>query len=504
MASVVVTQAGRLEGTQAGELHVFRGIPFAAPPVGAQRFRPPQPVAPWTGTRDATRFGGSAPQRPLQLAFLPGFEVGEQSEDCLYLNVTTPGLDDARRPVLVWIHGGGFAIGSGSQTMYDATHLARRGDVVVVTINYRLGALGFLELSQLLGDEYRGAGNLGIQDQIAALRWVRDNVAAFGGDPGNVTIFGESAGGMSVGTLLGTPSAAGLFRRAIAQSGAAHNAHPPEVAHEVAERTLAALGIPRGEAWRLREVSPAQLLEAQDKVSLEVMGRIAMLPFQPTLDGEVLPERAIDAIRRGLSRDVSVMAGSTRDEWNLFAMMDPNLASLDEAGLVGRLGRWLGDRTGELVETYRKAREGRTKTDPRALFLAIESDRVFRIPGVRLAEAQSAHQPETYSYLYTWESPLFGDMLGACHGVDVPFTFGVVDLPGADRFIGQGPAVSELAQRTMDAWIGFARGGAPGHAGIGEWPRYDTDARATMLLGAECGAESDPFGAERRAWDGLL
>jgi para-nitrobenzyl esterase len=504
MAAQVQTRSGRLEGAREGELFVFRGIPFAAPPVGPRRFRPPQPVAPWTGARGATRFGGSAPQRPLRLDFLPGFEVGPQDEDCLYLNVTTPGLDDARRPVLVWIHGGGFAIGSGSQTMYDATRLARRGDVVVVTINYRLGALGFLELSELLGEEYSGAGNLGILDQVAALRWVRDEIEAFGGDPRNVTIFGESAGGMSVGTLLGTPAAAGLFQRAIPQSGAAHNVHPPAVAREVAERMLDALGIPRGEAWRLREVPPAQILEAQDKVTLEVMGRVALLPFQPTLDGGVLPEPPLEAIRRGLSRDVAVLAGATRDEWKLFALMDPTLASLDEAGAVGRLSRWLGDRAGAVLEAYRDARAGRAPTDPRSLFLAIESDRVFRIPAVRLAEAQRAHQPHTYKYLFTWESPLFGDVLGACHGIDVPFVFGLVDLPGADRFIGKGPEVQALAERTMDAWLAFARSGSPAHAGLGAWPAYDDPDRPTMLLGPECGVQSDPFGAERRAWEGLL
>jgi para-nitrobenzyl esterase len=504
MAAVVETRAGKVEGAREGELFVFRGIPYAEPPVGRLRFRPPQPSAPWSGVRDATRFGPSAPQRPLRIPFLPGFDVGPQDEDCLHLNVTTPGLDGAGRPVMVWIHGGAFTIGSGSQSMYDAQHLARRGDVVVVTINYRLGALGFLELSALLGEEYAGAGNLGILDQVAALRWVRENVAAFGGDPRNVTIFGESAGGMSVGTLLGTPAAQGLFQRAIPQSGAANNAHTPAVAHEIAERMLGALGIPRGEAWRLRELPAAQILEAQDKVALETIGRVALLPFQPVVDGDALPEPPLEAIRRGLSRDVTVMAGATRDEWNLFAMMDPTLRSLDEVAVVSRLSRWLGESARDVVEAYRAARAGRGRSDPRSLFLAIESDRVFRIPAVRLAEAQAAHQPRTYKYLFTWESPLFGDALGACHGVDVPFVFGLVDLPGADQFIGSGPAVRALADRTMEAWLAFARTGEPGHADLEDWPGYDAERRATMLLGADCGVEHDPFGEERRAWDGLL
>jgi para-nitrobenzyl esterase len=504
MATVVETRKGRLEGAREGGVFVFRGIPYARPPVGALRFRPPEPSQPWSGVRDATRFGPSAPQRPMQLAFLPGFDVGPQDEDCLYLNVTTPGLDGARRPVLVWIHGGAFTIGSGSQSLYDASRLAARGDVVVVTINYRLGALGFLELSELLGEEFSGSGNLGLLDQIAALRWVRDEIAAFGGDPENVTIFGESAGGMSVGTLLGTPSAQGLFRRAIPQSGAAHNAHGPAVAREVAERMLAALGIPRGEAWRLREVPVARILEAQDKVAMEAMGRIALLPFQPVVDRDVLPESPLEAIRRGVARDVEVLAGATRDEWNLFGLMDPTLARMDEAALVRRLERHVGDRARPLVDAYRAARAGRVPTDARALFLAIESDRVFRIPAVRLAEAQAAHQPRTYKYLFTWESPLFGDALGACHGIDVPFVFGLVDAPGADRFIGTGEGVRALADRTMDAWLAFAAEGDPGHAELGDWPVYESSRRATMLLGPACAVEEDPFGDERRAWEGLL
>ena len=219
---------GWLQGVEEDGIRIFRGIPFAKPPVGERRFRRPEPAEPWAGVRDASRFGPSAPQTKLQIDFLPGMDVGEQSEDCLYLNVFAPAAGGPRRPVLVWIHGGAFTIGSGSQALYDVRPIVRRGDVIVVTINYRLGALGFLHLAELCGEDFADGANAGLLDQIAALGWVRDNIAGFGGDPGNVTIFGESAGGMSVGTLLGMPAARGLFQKAIAQSGAAHSANDAE------------------------------------------------------------------------------------------------------------------------------------------------------------------------------------------------------------------------------------------------------------------------------------
>ena len=501
MGTIVETRSGKVRGEREGDLHVFRGIPYARPPVGERRFRPPEPEEPWAGVRDATRFGPSAPQRGMRIDFLPGMDVGLQDEDCLYLNVTTPGADGARRPVLVWIHGGAFTIGSGSQPMYDVRRLARRGRAVLVTINYRLGALGFLHLREHLGEAYAGSGCLGILDQVAALGWVHENIAAFGGDPGNVTIFGESAGGMSVGTLLGTPAARGLFQRAIPQSGAAHSTASAEEASQVLERMLALL---RSEAGALRAIPVERLLEAQDRLAAETLGRGGILPFRPVVDGGALPEPPIEAIRRGFAAGVAVLVGSTRDEWNLFALLDAGLAGLDEARALARLERCLGERARGVVEAYRAARAARgAATDARSLFLAIESDRVFRIPAVRLAEAQCRHEPRTFQYLFTWESPMLGDMLGACHGVDVPFVFGAVDTPGADKFIGSGPAVRELADRTMDAWLAFARDGEPA-AALPRWQPYDAEGRATMLLGPACSVEDDPLGAERRAWEGIL
>jgi para-nitrobenzyl esterase len=507
MGTIVETGCGKLEGREEGGLQVFRGIPYAEPPVGARRFGAPEPVSPWAGVRKALEFGASAPQQTMILP-LPGMSVGAMDEDCLSLNVYTPAADAERRPVMVWIHGGGFAIGSGSQPIYDGAPLARRGDVVVVTINYRLGPLGFLYLKDLCPDLDGAVGNAGIRDQVAALEWVRDDIAAFGGDPENVTIFGESAGGMSVGTLLGMPSARGLFARAIPQSGAAHNVHSRETATNVAAHFLEELGLSPSDApGKLREVPPDKLLDSHQQTILKLGAIVGGLPFQPLVDEESLPEPPLAAIRAGCAADVALLIGTTRDEWKLFGILDGRIRKLDEARLVRRLSRQLpGTDVEALVETYRSTREGRASSEPYELFCAIETDRIFRIPAIRLAEAQPAHQPATFFYQFTWESPSLGGALGACHAIDLPFVFGVLDKEGAELFAGGGPEAHRLSERAMDAWIGFARSGNPGHAGLpgGRWEVYDSDRRATMILGRECGIELAPGDRERRAWDGLL
>jgi para-nitrobenzyl esterase len=507
MGPIVETRCGKLEGREEGGLQVFRGIPYALPPVGARRFGGPEPLSPWAGVRKAFDFGASAPQQTMILP-LPGMSVGAMDEDCLSLNVYTPSADAQRRPVMVWIHGGGFVIGSGSQPIYDGAPLARRGDVVVVTINYRLGPLGFLYLKDLCPDLEGSVGNAGIRDQVAALEWVRDNIAAFGGDPANVTIFGESAGGMSVGTLLGMPAARGLFARAIPQSGAAHNVHSRETATQVAAHFLEELGLSPSEAPRkLRDVPPDKLLDSHQQTMLKLGTNASVLPFQPLVDGESLPEPPLEAIRAGCAADVSLLTGTTRDEWKLFGVLDAGIRKLDEDRLVRRLSRQLpGADVEALIETYRSAREGRAASEPYELYCAIETDCVFRIPAIRLAEAQSAHQPSTFFYQFNWESPSLGGALGACHAIDLPFVFGVLDKEGAELFAGGGPEARQLSERVMDAWISFAREGDPGHAGLprGHWKAYESARRATMILGRECGLELAPGDRERQAWDDLL
>jgi para-nitrobenzyl esterase len=495
---IVETTHGRIEGVQQPTHQRFRGIPFARPPVAALRFRAPAPLEPWSGVRDASEYGLSAPQNP---SLLPGMEPGPQGEDCLYLNVYTPAADSARRPVLVWIHGGGFTGGSGSQALYDAGRLAAQGDVVVVTVNYRLGALGYLYADGL-------DANPGQLDQIAALEWVRDNAETFGGDPGNVTIFGESAGGMAVATLLAMPAARGLFQRAIPQSGAAHHTHSPTSASGVADALFDELGV--RDPARLRELPIEQLLAAQAKTLLRRARESSGLAFAPVVDGGSLPEHPLAAVRAGAARDIALMTGTTRDECKLFRMGDPRARrELDEAGLHKRVGALLrghrkSEHAGHVIETYRKAREGRAPVEPHDLYDAIDTDQMFRVPAIRLLEAQRPWQPQSFAYLFSWESPAARGALGACHALELPFVFGTLDAPTMDRFAGSGPEAERLAERMMQAWIAFAREGDPGTADLPDWPAYDAERRATLIFDREPELAHAPWDEERAAWDDII
>jgi para-nitrobenzyl esterase len=504
--TIVQTRAGKLEGEAQDGLCVFKGIPYAAPPVGALRWRAPQPVEPWSGIRPAGSYGFAAPQRSLDVPIFATFSVREpMSEDCLYLNVWTPAADGARRPVLVWIHGGGFVIGSGAQSIYDGAPLARRGDVVVVTLNYRLGALGFLRLDELTQGRIPATGNEGILDQVAALEWVRDNVEAFGGDPGNVTIFGESAGAMSVGTLLGMPAARGLFHKAIAQSGAAHSATSVDKAAHIAQRIAELAGVATGRADALLALEPERLLVAHAtlQASASADPSVPGMPFQPVIDREILPRLPIESIARGSASGVPLLIGSTLEEWNLFALMDPGLFSLTDPRLFELLSHRVGDAAQPLLEVYRKTRSERGQAiTPRDLFIAFETDRCFRMPGVVLAETQAAHAP-VYAYLFEWKSPLLNGMLGACHAVELGFVFGTLAQPGVAGFAGSGPTAEKLANQTMDSWLAFARSGDPHNATLDDWGRYTAEERATTILGDPCRSALAPFDDERRAWSAL-
>jgi para-nitrobenzyl esterase len=500
MASIAETTYGQVAGESNDGVHTFRGIPYGRPPVGGLRFRASQPPEPWTGVREATSFGSIAMQNPSPLEGLFGAaERPPMNEDCLYLNVWTPGLDSARRPVMVWIHGGAFVTGSGSTPWYDGTRFASRGDVVVVTINYRLGALGFLHLTDLAGESFAGSGNAGILDQAAALAWVRDNIAAFGGDPGNVTIFGESAGAMSVGTLLALPAARGLFHRAILQSGAASNAMTRERANEVAGQMLEALNIPREQAATIRDVPVADLLAAQAKVYLS--SDSGGLPFQPMVDGDSLPELPLDAVGHGSASGVSVLAGTTRDEMRLFTAFDPSSAVKDEADLLARCVPLFGseERGRRAIEAYRQARPEGTVAD---VWPAIMTDQVFRVPAARLLDRQSAQTDQTWSYLFAWATPAFGGALGSCHALEIPFVFNNLDKPGASALTGPvTPEMQTLAEHMQDAWIAFARTGDPNHAGLPRWERYEPQRRATMIFDTACALE-DNAGCEQLAlWE---
>ncbi len=498
--TIADTTAGKVEGYRKDGSCVFKGIPYAAPPVGERRWLPPEPVEPWSGLRQATSFATIPPQNADETAIIEERKSEPQNEDCLYLNIWTPGTDDGRRPVLFWIYGGGFSTGSGSLPIYNGRTLSRRGNVVVVTINYRLGLLGFLNLNEVTRGKIPATGNEGLLDQIAALKWVRDNIAAFGGDPDNVTIFGESAGGISVGCLLAAPQARSLFHKAIPQSGSASTAQPLDVAVRVAEEFLDIVGLNATDVNALRSLTAEKLLTAQEELSAR-MGRSDLktgMPLQPVIDGSTLPSLPLDAVQGGSAREIPVLVGSTLDEWKGLAANDQNLPKLDEAHLLMRLQRRIpAEYLENLIATYRQALDKRgVPPTPPEIFLAIEGDRAFRIPAIHLAEAQRQNNQPAYIYLFTWRSPLFGGALGACHGLELGFLFGTYE----ESFSGKGPAADALAEGIQDAWLAFAHNGDPSCESLGKWPPYG-ERRETMILGEKCHAEEGPYEEERRAWD---
>jgi para-nitrobenzyl esterase len=395
----------------------------------------------------------------------------------------------------VWIHGGAFIIGSGSTPLYDGAALVERGDVVLVTVNYRLGAFGFMELGWL-DPSLAGTGNLGLRDQVAALEWVRDNIATFGGDPGNVTIFGESAGGMSVTGLLAAPSAKGLFHKAIAQSGAAQSMATPADAEASGRQVVEALGV--SSADDLRALTTQQILEVQANIMVAALTNVepmlengvsAGLPFRPVADGDFLPENVLAAIRGGSAAGVPLIVGTTREEWRMFAMLD--FQPIDDAVLRHRLEALTGDADKALAVYSDVVGE----VGPKEAFTAIATDMVFRYPAVALSEAQLEQTPDVWEYVFDWGTPAMGGMLGACHAIELPFLFGLSSDPRLAGFLGDNPPVG-LAEALQDAWLTFARTGDPG----GGWPRYDLDRRAVRAFDAELSVVDDPGADARQFW----
>ncbi|MBK7949682.1 MAG: carboxylesterase/lipase family protein [Deltaproteobacteria bacterium] len=511
MSSTVSTRSGQLEGESFGGGVRFRGVPFAKPPIGPLRFRAPEPPEPWTGVRDARDYAPSAPQiGPVNriIRGLIGAAGSRQSQDCLYLNVWTPKCDGARRPVMVWLHGGAFILGSGSTSLYSGEQLATRGDVVVVTLNYRLGALGFLSWKDACVGSDVPPANLGLRDQILALAWVRDNVEAFGGDPENVTVFGESAGAMSIGTLLGVPSARGLFHKAILQSGAAHNVSTPEKAAQIAAQFFELLGIDAPSPEALAEIPVTRLMEAQARATVGIGLENGMMAWQPCIDGDLIPENPLAAIDRGDARDVPILIGTNRDEYRLFTFFDrDHVNDAQLASRVRRIAHRGQQEDAALAERILNTYGPPTGTrDPGASerWIALQGDRIFHFPATRLADAQSVHQPMTHAYLFEWTLPLVGGGLGACHGLDLPFVFGATRSGLLRVGLVANRAAARLADVMQDAWVAFARTGVPAASGLPDWPAYETHRRYTMTLGGTRGVVKDPHEAARAFWAPLI
>ena len=490
---VVRTAAGSVRGRQEAGLTVFRGIPFAAPPLGDARFQAPRPPVPWSGVRDAYAFG---PPPPQQADFSGLFDVpgAASGDDWLTANVWTPDPDTAaRRPVMVWIYGGAFKIGQADSPGYDAQHIARDGDVVVVSLNYRIGIEGFTHIE--------GApANRGLLDQVAALEWVRENIAGFGGDPDQVTIFGESAGAGSVAALLAMPSARGLFRRAIAQS-ASGGYYSTGLARDIGQTIAAQIGL-HATVADLASVDPRKLPEAAAALGPATPGAhrwgqltpfVALTPFAPEVDGEVLPETPFAALAAGKARDIELIAGHNAREYRLFLLLAGMLGKVSEEQATAVL-RLLapGGENGELA--YRAAYP---EAGPDELFERAASDWLFRMPSLRLAQAQAQAGGKAHLYELTWPAPAKGGVFGACHGLDVPLLFGTFDADfGSVLFGGEEvpQEAKELSTWLRAAWTRFARTGDPG------WPAYDGQQRLAQVLGGTPEVKQYPEEASRALW----
>jgi para-nitrobenzyl esterase len=460
--TTVIAPSGR-------SVHRFLGIPYAAPPVGDLRWRAPEPEHPWTDVRDATTFAPAAPQRGAIESVLPGFAAdGPTAEDCLALNVWSPSLD-GRRPVLVWIPGGAYLSGWTGQGVYDAARLAAEGDVVVVTVGYRLGALGFLAPS---GD---GVANCGLRDQLAAFAWVREHASAFGGDPRRVTAMGESAGAGSLLHLLGSPARRGAFDRAIVQSGQPTTIDT-DTATEIASTFARALDLAAADASRLRDVPVGRLLDAQDATVAAMLGRVGPMSFAPSIDRDLCDRQVIDAISAGRAREISVVIGTTRDELALFP--DPGAATLDDERLLRRIDA-LAPRVSprRVLDLYRRSLGDRASSS--TIWDAVRTDAMMTVPNDRVAMAHAAGGGATFVYRFAWEAP----SVGAAHAVDLPFTFGTFDRDGWGEAVGADDRAERLGCTWRGCWTSFASSGDPSPAD-GRWPASLPQHRVAMVFDA--------------------
>jgi para-nitrobenzyl esterase len=502
--SIVETTLGKIRGAAGDGVHVFKGVRYGASTAGAARFLPPAKPAPWRGTRDAIAYGPRAPQPFRRMVPEIGDALvgpGPTSEDCLLLNVWTPATRrNGRRPVMVWLHGGGFRTGSGNSVFYDGTALAQKHDVVVVTVTHRLNVFGFLHLAEIGGEKYRHAGNVGMQDIVFALEWVRDNIDAFGGNPACVTVFGQSGGGGKTAILTGMPAAKGLFHRAIIQStlwDTAITALEPRDAAAATEVFLSRVGVKPAELDRLQALPPEQLIQALAGPDGDISTR-----YVPIKDGRTLPAHPFEPAASALSAGIPLLCGSNETESVPYQNPDdPFWTSViaDDATLREQVRRAIrvGDADADrLIAQYRKNRPADSRDD---LALIMASDNSpLRLSSYAIAERKFAQgAAPVYTYLFKWRSPVNNGRLRSMHCMELPFVFDHVDHTpfmngtGRDRYA--------LAAKMAAAWVAFARHGNPNHAGLPDWPAFDVTNRATMVFDNESRAVNDPYGEERRA-----
>lgn len=500
---LVRTTCGVVQGRTEEGIGSFKGIPYGAPTGGANRFMPPQPPEPWKGIREAVAFGDMAPQRlpgaGLSVTQQLDAATGDENEACLYLNVYTPGTEGAR-PVMVWLHGGGFVTGSGGPA-YDGTNLARRGDVVVVTLNHRLGALGYLHLGDI-DPRFASAGNAGMLDIVAALEWVRDNAAAFGGDPANVTIFGESGGGRKVAALLAMPPAAGLFHRAIIESGPGMRVNEREYGTQFATAFLAELGVQPGDVGSLQEIPLERILAAQFAVQRTSPSSLPGIRggFRPVIQPGVLPSHPFIPAAPAQSAGIPLLIGFNRTEATLFLANDKEVYELDEEGLQRRTAKLYGDRAAAIVADMRAAYPDASPSD---LYILIDTgSRRYPIDSIKLAERKAAAGgAPVYFYRFDWQSTARYGRLKTPHALEIPFVFDLTEHPSWRGLTRATPEAAALAAKVSATWAAFARTGSPNGGGLPQWDAFDAEKRSTMLIDNESACVSDPAAAERAVWE---
>jgi len=507
--AIVETSAGKVRGFTRNGINTFLGIPYAGSTGGAARYQAPTQTTPWTGLRSSMQYGFVSPQEPRagwaddEVAWMFDWDDGRPGEDCLRVNIWTPGVNDnKKRPVMVWLHGGGFSAGSGQELKsYYGENLSRRGDVVVVSLNHRLGVLGYLNLAEIGGPSYADSANAGMLDIVAALEWVRDNIANFGGDPGNVMIFGQSGGGGKVNALMAMPAAKGLFHRAAVESGSLLDASAPDDSAKLGAAVLQQLGLSASQIDQIRDVPVGRLIDAGIAAVKSLTPpfrpgaafRLPRIGWQPTVDGKNLPTQPCDPVAPAMSAEVPLLVGTVLNEFAT-PLYDPTLSTLTWDGLKTRVKASYGDRSDHIIAVFRA---GAPEAGPGEIMSRISAAPV-RQGAITQAERQAALKgAPVFNYWFCWQTPVLDRRPGAFHCSEIAFVFDNTDR--CAPMTGGGPGPRALAAKVSDAWINFARHGNPNHSGLPHWPAFSADKCPTMIFNTECVMKDNPDGAERES-----